>query len=190
LAGGLELALTTKGAFLADDDRETADCTGRPSSCRPERRAWAAMDRSLLLLSCRHGVRALRWCLRAAREERGAQKKRRGKICDGAARGGPQGNLNRARWRPREMRPHPRGHWRRAVWRVRWDKGAAVSVCGRRKAVAETISPGQDLAEIFFWHIPPGPFFRDNLEPYKAAAVGACSGWNHGPKRSPEQFSP
>ena len=53
MAGGLELALTTKGAFLADEDRETADCTGRPSSCRPERRAWAAMDRSLLLLSCR-----------------------------------------------------------------------------------------------------------------------------------------
>jgi hypothetical protein len=49
LAGGLELALTTKGAFLADD-LETADCTGRPSSCRPERRAWAAIDQALVLL--------------------------------------------------------------------------------------------------------------------------------------------
>jgi len=78
LAGGLELALTTKGAFLADEDRETADCTGRPSSCRPERRAWAAMDRSLLLLSCRHGVPCGLWCLRAVREEeRGAQEEAR-----------------------------------------------------------------------------------------------------------------
>jgi len=64
LAGGLELALTTKGAFLADEDRETADCTGRPSSCRPERRAWAAMDHSMPLLV---------WYLLFGR--RGAQKK-------------------------------------------------------------------------------------------------------------------
>ena len=64
LAGGLELALTTKGAFLADEDRDTADCTGRPSSCRPERRAWAAMDHSMPLLV---------WYLLFGR--RGAQKK-------------------------------------------------------------------------------------------------------------------
>lgn len=51
---------------------------------------------------------------------RGAQKKRRGKYVTVPREGcGAQGNLNRAG----EMRPHPRGHWRRAIWRVRWDKG-------------------------------------------------------------------
>lgn len=67
---------------------------------------------------------------------RGAQKKRRGKYVTVPREGcGAQGNLNRAG----EMRPHPRGHWRRAMWRVRWDKG-------RHSPRHVARRPGQQLA--------------------------------------------
>nr|CAB3468381.1 unnamed protein product [Digitaria exilis] len=45
-------------------------------------------------------------------------------MCDGCREVGARGNLKPRAVAAGEMRPHPLGHWRRAVWRERWDKGS------------------------------------------------------------------
>jgi len=63
------------------------------------------------------------------------------------------------------MRPHPRGHWRRAVWRVRWDKGGARA-CGSQALPAAGrwhARTAQHLAKIFPPNCPGAHLAYDTL---------------------------